>query len=152
MCLVLPFLRLRSRQSLMVMRLSVRKSYSCLEEKAWRSDSRPASRVFALKYRTQTLLPHVQHLRRCSTVFVFLLETYLLSIRLSIHCFSLSSVSSCAVCTSTCSPPVLPSRHMQNHSLCCVFSAVKHVSHALSDTVYTPVLSSTTEVLSLALL
>lgn len=44
-----PFLRLLSRQSRTVRRWPVRKSYRTLEEKACRSDSRAARRVFALE-------------------------------------------------------------------------------------------------------
>lgn len=46
---VSPFLRHRSRQSLMVRRLSDRKSLSTLEENACCKDSRPARRVLALQ-------------------------------------------------------------------------------------------------------
>lgn len=53
-CFFLPFLRLLSRQSLTVRRLSVRKSYNTFKEKAWRKDSRPARRVFALKMGQKT--------------------------------------------------------------------------------------------------
>lgn len=46
---LLPFLRLLSRQSVMVRRLSVRKSYSTREENACRNDSSPPRRVLVLR-------------------------------------------------------------------------------------------------------
>lgn len=97
MCLLLPFLRLRSRQSLMVIRLSVRKSYSCLEEKACRSDSMPASRVLVLQQTTGQCDSQATFKRPC----VLQEETHLLSNRLSMHCLSLSSMISCSDRSST---------------------------------------------------
>lgn len=108
-CRLLPFLRLRSRQSLMVMRLSIRKSYSCLEEKACRSDSRPASRVFVLWW-TKEKCNRQTVPKKCRPVLASSQETHLLSIRLSMHCLSLSSMSSCSVCSSTSLAPVLADR------------------------------------------
>lgn len=115
-CLLLPFLRLRSRQSLTVMRLSTRKSYSCLEEKARRSDSRAASRVLVLR-RTKEKCNRQTVLEQNRPVFASSRETHLLSIRLSIHCLSLSSMSSCSVCSSTSLAPVLTNRQQQSYPL-----------------------------------
>lgn len=108
-CLLLPFLRLRSRQSLTVMRLSARKSYSCLEEKARRSDSRAASRVLVLRRTTEECNRQTVH-KQNRPVFASSRETHLLSIRLSMHCLSLSSMSSCSVRSSTSLAPVLANR------------------------------------------
>lgn len=91
------------------MRLSARKSYSCLEEKACRSDSRAASRVLVLR-RTKEKCNRQTVLKQNRPVFASSRETHLLSIRLSIHCLSLSSMSSCSVCSSTSLAPVLTNR------------------------------------------
>lgn len=88
----------------MVKRLSNRNSYSTLEENAKRRLSSAARRVLALKNtkdESETAAKFIQFSVTHCWVWAC---WYLLSIRLSMHCFSLSSVSSWAVCSSTTSP------------------------------------------------